>query len=295
MYIITGATGNTGGRVAETLFSHGKKVRVIGRNADKLKDFATKGAEIAVGDIKDSSFAAKAFEGATAVYAMIPPNMSADNFRDYQNQVSDVLVNAIAGSGVKFVVMLSSIGAHLTEGAGVVQGLYDFEQKLNKLNNVNCVYLRAGYFMENLYGSIGMIKNMGIYGSPLKPNILIPNVATQDIADRASGFLLNLNFKGKEVHYVLGPRDVTPTEQAKIIGNAIGKPDLSYVQFPYEEAEKAMAGMGLSEDVAKSMVQLMRAMNEGSVYNPSIRNAENTTSTSLEQFARTFAQVYNHS
>ena len=250
MYIITGATGNTGGRIAETLLSNGKKVRVIGRNIEKLRDFAAKGAEIAVGNINESSFLANSFEGATAVYAMIPPNMTAENFRKYQNEISDALLNAIVNSGVKYVVMLSSIGAHLTQGSGVVQGLYDFEQKLNSLDNINCVYLRAGYFMENLNTSIGMIKNMGIYGTPLKPDAIIPNVATQDIADKAADFLLNLNFKGKEIHYVLGPRDITPTEQAKIIGNAMGQPGLPYVQFPYEEAEKGNGRNGISRKMS---------------------------------------------
>jgi uncharacterized protein YbjT (DUF2867 family) len=292
MYIITGASGNTGGRIAEKLLSEGKKVRVIGRSADKLKLLTDKGAELAVGDISNSAFLENAFEGGTALYAMIPPNMTAVNFRKYQNAVSDLYLNAIMKSGIKNIVVLSSIGAHLTQSAGVVQGLYDFEQKLNKFESLNCIYLRAGYFMENLFASMGMIKSMGIFGTPLEPDAKIPNVATKDIADKASELLLNLNFSGKVIQYVLGPRDVTPAEQARIIGKAIGKPDLPYVQFPYEDAEKAMTGMGLSPDVAKSMVQLMQSINEKLVYVPNLRNAGNTTTTTLEEFAKAFAVIY---
>lgn len=295
MYIITGATGNTGGRIAEKLLAAGKKVRAIGRSADKLKSLAEKGAEIAVGNLSDSLFLEKAFEGGTALYAMIPPNMTAPNFRKYQNAVSDSYLNAIMKTGIKSIVVLSSIGAHLTQEAGVVQGLYDFEQKLNKFNNANCVYLRAGYFMENLFNSIGLIKSMGINGSPLEPNSLMPYTATKDIADKAVEFLLDLNFNGKVIQYVLGSRDLTPLEQTKIIGEAIGKPDLAYVQFSYEDSEKAMVGAGMSVDVAKSMVQLMQSINEKLIYVPNLRNAENTTPTSLEEFAKSFAEVYRRS
>jgi uncharacterized protein YbjT (DUF2867 family) len=295
MYIIVGATGNTGRRISDKLLAAGKKVRVIGRSADKLKPLADKGAELAVGDINNTTFLEKAFEGGTALYVMIPPKMTAINFRKYQNAVSDLYLNAIMKSGIKNVVLLSSIGAHLTHGAGVVQGLYDFEQKLNKFDSVNCVYLRAGYFMENLFNSIGMIKSTGIFGTPLAPDAIIPCVATKDIADKAVEFLLDLNFKGKVIQYVLGPRDLTPVEQAKIIGKAIGKPDLAYVQFSYEDAEKSMSGMGMTMDVAKSMVQLMQSINEKLVYVPNLRTAENTTPTSLEEFAKTFSAVYKQS
>ena len=295
MYIITGATGNTGGRIAEALLEAGKKVRVIGRNLDKLKPFAEKGAELAIGNINHTAFLEKAFDGGTAAYLMIPPNMQAENFRKYQNVIADSYLKAVLKAGIKNIVVLSSIGAHLAQSAGVVQGLYDFEQKLNKLEDINCVYLRAGYFMENLFSTIDMIKNMGIIGFPIEPDIPFANVATKDIAKAATDFLLNLNFKGKEIHYVLGARDYTPAEQAKIIGTAIGKPDLTYIRFEYEDAEKAMVGAGLSKDVSRQMVEMMRAINEKVLYVPNLRNPGNTTSTTLEEFAKTFATVYSQS
>jgi len=295
MYIITGATGNTGSRIAASLLAAGKQVRVIGRSADKLKSLAEKGAEPAIGDVNDAAFIEKSFEGGTAVYAMIPPNMTPDNFRKYQGKISDIYLNAILKAGIKNVLMLSSIGAHLTQDSGVVQGLYDFEQKLNKFGNINCVFLRAGYFMENTFNFIPVIKNMGILGTPLAPDAVLPMVATKDIADKATEIFLKGEFSGKTIQYVLGPRDVTAEEQAKIIGNAIGKPGLPYVQFPYEDSEKAMMGMGASFDAAKSMVQLMKAINEKLIYVPNLRNAGNTTPTSLEDFSKTFAEVYSKS
>ena len=63
MYVITGATGNTGRAVAEILLAAGKPVRVIGRSEDKLKALADKGAETAVGSLEDEGFLVEAFNG----------------------------------------------------------------------------------------------------------------------------------------------------------------------------------------------------------------------------------------
>ena len=74
MYVITGATGHTGSIAARTLLSRGKKVRVIGRSAERLQSLASAGAEPFVADVTDAKRLSEAFRGAQAVYAMIPPN-----------------------------------------------------------------------------------------------------------------------------------------------------------------------------------------------------------------------------
>jgi uncharacterized protein YbjT (DUF2867 family) len=292
MYVITGATGNTGKEIATALLAAGQKVTVIGRSAERLQPLTAKGAKPAVGSLDDAEFLAKTLQGAKAVYAMIPPNYAAENFRVYQNRIADALVSAVKQAGVKYVVALSSVGAHLTEKAGVVQGLYDMEQKFNQLKDVHVLYLRPTYFMENLLGQIGTIKQMGIMGSPLKPDLKFPIIATKDIAAVGAKRLLALDFTGKSVQYILGARDVTNNEIATVFGKAIGKPDLKYVQFPYADAKNAMVGMGLSASAAEAMVEFMQSMNEGRTLSDVRRTPENTTPTTLEAFAKIFASIY---
>jgi len=77
MIAVLGATGNTGSVVANRLLSRGEKVRVIGRDANRLTRFVQKGAEAAIADATDASALVKAFDGARAVYALVPPNISA--------------------------------------------------------------------------------------------------------------------------------------------------------------------------------------------------------------------------
>jgi uncharacterized protein YbjT (DUF2867 family) len=294
MYAITGAPGNTGKVISKILLEKGKRVRAIGRNAEKIKDLTKLGAESAIGDLNDENFLTKAFSGVTAIYAMIPPNFQAENYRVYQNKMTEAHIAATKKAGIKNVVTLSSVGAHLPEKAGVVQGLYDMEQKWNAVDGVNVLHLRPSYFMENTLGQVGIIKNMGIMGSPIKGDFLFPMVATKDIGELAAKRLLALDFKGVEIQYVLGPRDVSYNEAARIFGKAIGKPDLKYVEFSYEDTKKAMmTSWGLNENGADAFIEFMKSINNGLIFEDIKRTEQNTTSTSIEDFAQTFAYVYN--
>ena len=294
MYVITGATGNTGRIIAETLLESGREVRVIGRDADRLEELKSKGAEAAIGNLDNVEFLTKAFDGATAVYVMVPPNFTTDNYRGYQNKVIDAQIAAAKNAGIKNIVTLSSVGAHLSEKAGVVQGLADMEQKWNAITDINVLHLRPSYFMENTLAQVDTIKNMGIMGSPLKADISFPMVATKDIGETAAKRLLALDFKGSEIDYILGSRDVSFNEVAAIFGKAIGKEELKYVQFPYEDAKKAMMeGWGFSENLADAYIEFMQTANGGSLYEDAKRTEKNTSPTSIEEFAQVFKQVYN--
>lgn len=292
MIVVTGATGNTGRRIAEALSAEGKKVRAVGRDAKRLKSLVDQGAEAMVGSLDDSGAMTRAFKGADAVFAMIPPNPAAPNMREYQKKVGEVLAAALAKSGVRYVVHLSSVGAHLSEKVGPVTGLYDQEQRLNALKDVHVVHLRPGYFMENLLWNVGLIKTAGINGSPLRADLPIPMIATKDISADAVRLLLAPNFSGKTARELLGQRDLTMAEVTRVIGQAVGKPDLKYVQFPYDEAEKAMLGMGLSAGVAEAYIEMYKAFNDGRVRPTENRSAANTTPTSIEAFSKTIAEAY---
>jgi uncharacterized protein YbjT (DUF2867 family) len=292
MYVVTGATGNTGKAIAETLLQKGKKVRVVGRSAERLESLVGKGAEAFVGSVTDGAAMLRAFQGAQAVYLLVPPNYTAENFRAYVTEVGRMYAIALRQAGVPSVVNLSSVGAQLPEGAGPISGLHEVEQQLNHLHGVNILHLRPGFFMENLFINLDLIRNQNINGSSLRGDLPLPMIATRDIAAVAAQHLLSLDFSGQSTRELLGQRDISMEEATRILGKAIAKEDLAYVQFPYEQAEKAMVAMGLSQDVARSLNEMDRAMNEGRVRPLEERSAANTTPTSFEQFAESFAAVY---
>jgi uncharacterized protein YbjT (DUF2867 family) len=290
MYVVLGATGHIGSRIADALLDQGEQVRVIGRDIKNLKSLLKRGAVPSTGDLTDEKFLGRSFTGASAVFSMIPPNIKAENFRSYQNKISESIIHALKDSQITHVINLSSIGADLSEKNGPIAGLHDFEEKLNKLGFVNVLHLRAAYFMENLLGNIEMIKT-GINGSAIKGDLRMPMIATKDIADAAVRHLTSRNFEGKSVKYLLGQRDLTMIEVSSILGKAIGKNDLRYVKFSYDDALKAMVDMGLSKDVAGSYVEMSRAFNDGWIKTVE-RTRENSTKTSIEDFSVEFRRIY---
>ncbi len=232
MYIITGATGNTGSVVAEKLLARGEKVRVIGRDAKRLERYTKKGAEPFVANATDAGALMKAFSGAKAAYVMIPPNIGAPDVRAYQEQVNDALASAIEKNNLKYAVVLSSFGTDKPEKTGPVVGLHNLEEKLNGIPGLNALYLRAGYFMENILPQVGVIKSLGQMAGPVKGDLPLPMIATRDIGAVAADALLKLDFKGKRPRELQGASDVTYEDVVRIVGAAIGKPDLAYKQMP---------------------------------------------------------------
>jgi len=286
VYVVTGATGNIGFRVVERLVAAKQKVRAIARKVDKLRPLSSKGVEAFPATLDDTGSITRAFTGAKAVFTMIPPNPSSPAFRAFQNKISQVFSASIVGAGVRTVVNLSSVGAHQGTKMGPVNGLYDHEQRLNKLEGVNVLHLRPTYFMENHLSGVEMIKKMGIYGTPIKEDLPFSMIATTDIAAEAAERLLKMDFAGKQVKELLGPKDYSMKEITRIIGEVMGKVDLKYQQFPFEEAQKAMIGMGLSVDIAGQYIELMKSINDKTFKPTEPRSAKNTTPTTFEEFAK---------
>src|SRR6185369_354905 len=276
MYAITGATGNIGSKAAEILLARGEKVRVIGRDAARLRTFVNKGAEAFVGDLKDTAFLKGAFRGADAVFAMIPPNYTAANFRGYQNEIGTSIADAIIGAGVKYVVNLSSQGAELSVGTGPILGLHDQEVRLNGLAGVNVLHLRCTYFMENLLMNIPLINEKGFAGSAVRGDQEFAMIATKDIAARVAGHLVKRDFNGKAIKDLLGQRDLSLEEAIGVIGYWIGWHDLKYVQFPYDEAAKGLVAAGMSPDASRVFIEMSAALNNGVFAVNRPRTAENT-------------------
>lgn len=292
MYAITGSTGNTGMVVAEELLKSGKEVIAIGRNEEKLAQLESANAEIRAGDLQDKDFAVEAFKGARAAYVMIPPNYRSDDYRRYYRELTESMADAVLANGLIHVVTLSSIGANLPEKAGIVQGLYDMEQIFNGLEGVNVLHLRAGFFMENLFSLIPVIKNSDILPSGIRADLAVPLVATPDIGIVAARRLKALNFTGKSHQYVLGARDYTYPQIASKLGRYIRKPGLKYVQINREEIIQSFLQMGASRNVGELYAEFIDSMNKGLVMNGVVRNARNTTPTLLNEFAVFFAEAY---
>jgi uncharacterized protein YbjT (DUF2867 family) len=294
MFVVCGATGKIGKIITEKLLGQGYLVRAIGRSKERLKPLVKMGAEAFVADLSDTKQMTKAFTGAEVVFAMIPPNLKTTDLRKFQNDIGNSIATAIRKSGVKNVVNLSSIGANLSTGVGVINGLHDQEVRLNQLANVNIFHIRPTFFMENHLLQIDSIKKNDMMFTPQNLNMPSAQIAIKDIADYAIERITKLDFEGHVTRELLGPADLSMNQIATAIGHAIGNDHLQYQKSTYADSRKHMLKLGISENVADNMIELYHAFNNGICHATEKRTAENTTATTIDSFSKTFAQIYNH-
>ena len=295
-YVITGGAGNISAPLVKKLLAAGKRVTVVGRNADNLKELTQAGATAAIGSVEDVDFLTRTFKGADAIYTMIPPKWDAPQWKKYIGKIGENFAAAIKGSGVKYVVNLSSIGAHLPDGVGPVSGLYLAEQALNKLEGVNILHLRPSYFFQNLLSNVGLIKQAGIMGGNFAiDNNKFPIVDPQDIAAAAFEELTALKFTGHGVRYIVSD-EISTDAIAKTIGAAIGKSDLAWVKFPDDQALQGMLQAGLSKEVSENYVEMGAALHSGKMAEDYWKNRTgNLGKVKLGDFAKVFAAIYSKS
>ncbi|MDR6428891.1 uncharacterized protein YbjT (DUF2867 family) [Variovorax beijingensis] len=287
MYVLLGSNGNITSKVAALLLGQGTPVRVVGRNAGSLASVKAAGADIAAGDIGDAGFLAQAFAGATAVYTMIPTDYAAHDMAAEQDRLGHAITRAIAAAGLTRVVNLSSVGAHLGSGTGPIAGLHRQERRLDELAGVDVLHLRPGYFFENLLIAIEMIRTIGVYADMTAPDAPLPMVATGDIARVVARELRTPSGKGKRVLHLRAPGLYTMKEATALLGAAIGKPDLAYVQSEPEEGRAALMQQGFSADAAAQLAEMSTAFSTGRLDGEYDKGPTEITPTTLADFAAT--------
>lgn len=289
---VTGSLGNISRPLVENLVKAGHEVTVISSREAKAAEIKSLGAKAAIGSIEDVAFLTKAFTGADAVYTMVPPNFAATDWRKYIGGIGKNYAEAIKAAKVKNVVNLSSVGAHLPDGTGPIKGLYDVEHSLNGLDGVAVKHLRAGVFYVNYYSNVNMIKHMGILGSNYAENNQLSLVHPTDIAD-AVAEELQKPLAGKTVRYVVSD-EKTASQAASILGAAIGKPDLKWVEFSDADALAGMRQAGLPEEIAKNYVEMGKAARENKLWEDYAEHKPAALGKrKLKDFAVDFAAVYN--
>jgi uncharacterized protein YbjT (DUF2867 family) len=298
MLAVMGATGNTGRATCEALLANGEMVTVVGRNLEKLADYARAGAELAIADALDSAALTKAFEGATAVYVMIGVDPTVADYDAHYDSISEATAFAILAAGVSHVVELSGIGSHLapevTKAMGAIDTGRRHEIRFNSvLTDVNVVHLRPGFFMENFLRDIPSIRERGKVYGPLTADKPIAMISTHDIGQRAADLLQNGNFSGTRAYDLLGPADLTPREATQELGRAIGVDNLEYVETSVDAFRESMIGHGVSESCAAAVAGIYEGYNSGRLVPENPRNADSSTPTTIAEFGVGFAHAYH--
>ncbi|KQT23780.1 NAD-dependent dehydratase [Chryseobacterium sp. Leaf405] len=289
--IITGSLGNVAKPLAQQLIAEGHDIKIISSNESKKNEIEALGAKAAIGSITDLDFLVKTFEGADAAFLMTPPNMGGINIVQNTINAGKNYAEAIKQTGVKRIVMLSSIGVESPVENGPIKGLHFIEKFYNDLENTSVTFLRAGYFYLNFFNDIPLIKNAGIIGANFPETATIPLVHPIDIAKAAAKELVQ-NSEGKNVKYIVS--DVRPaSDSAKVFGTAIGKPELPWVEFKDEDSLNGMLQAGVPKEMAELYTEMGLGIRTGIVQKDFIEHGSVVNGeVKLEEFAKEFAKEF---
>lgn len=291
MFVLLGAAGNVGSKIADALLKRGERVRLVGRNPQRLEDFKARGAEVILGHMGDSSFLSKCFQGCQAAFVMIPPDYRTDSIRNHYRKLSESIFTALQNSNLHYVVNLSSFGAEHASGTGPIQYLHEHEERLNRLESCNLLHLRPAFFMENLLSFVPSLRSNRMIMASLQADLPIPMVACLDIARVATDQLLGRSFSGTNVQSILGPRDVSMAEICVLLSRILEQ-RINYQQLGDQDCEKILQQSGLSAEVAHQFAAMYAAYNSGLINTQGARDSVNTTSTRIEDFLRAFRGVF---
>ena len=290
--VVTGSLGNISEPLTKELAANGHAVTVISRTADKQAAIEALGASAAIGALEDAAFLAATFAGAGAVYAMVPPNMAAPDIMAHYRSVGRSYAHALAQAGVPRVVHLSSWGADLDRGTGFILGSHQVEELLNELPGVALTHLRPGSFYYNLFGFAGMIKGKGLIGSNYGGDDKIVWAHPRDIAAAAAEELTKPAATGRTVRYVASD-ERTATETARILGAAIGKPELQWLTFSDEQTRSGLEQAGIPAHIAANFVELGASIHNGTLRQDYDRHQPHPMGqVKVEDFAREFAAAF---
>lgn len=289
--IITGSLGNIGKPLTQELVQKGHQVTVISSKSEKQKDIEVLGAKAAIGSLHDIAFLSATFKDSDAVFCMVPPNYGETDQISYYRTIGNAYQKAIENSSIKRVVHLSSWGAHLDKGTGMIVGSHNVENILNELKNVSLTHLRPGSFYSNMFSFIPMIKYNGIIGSNYGGSDKVVMAHTDDIAKAASEELQQTSL-GHKVRYVASD-ELTCNEAAKVLGTAIGKPELQWLTFTNGQTEEGLAQNGVPSYLIPYIVDLGASIHSGAMGEDYELNKPVLGRVKIEDFAKEFAIAYN--
>jgi uncharacterized protein YbjT (DUF2867 family) len=280
--LVTAPTGHVGGRVIQRLRGHAD-IAVFVRDAARL---SAKDVIVHTGDMEDAAAVTKAAAGADAMFFLIPPKPTVKDWAAFMHEVTSNAAQAIRANNIKHVVFISSFGAQLPNLGPI--SMIGHEEHTLRAAAPNLTILRAAYFMENTLASVPTVRDASTVYNVFAPDFQLPMVATRDVADAAADRLLDLSWSGQSIRGLQGPADITFTNVAHAIGQALNR-TINYVQAPVEVAEGGMRAAGLSEAVASGYGEMLRGIIAlgGRGMAAEARTAESTTPTTIDEFART--------
>ncbi len=284
MIVITTPTGRIGAQLLDRLADSAKPIRVIARHRTRLDERLLERVDVVEGSHADVGVLARAFDGAEAVFWVVPPDPQTDDVLAYYRAFGGAARAAIAQRGVKRIVAVTSMGRDYGKDAGLLSGAFAMEQLLESAG-VSYRGLAMPFFMENLLAQIPALRN-GVL-SMLNADRPLATVATRDIAAVAADLLLDDSWSGQESITVVGPDRLTPAQMAQTLSEVLDRPIA--LERPSADAfRQRMRQFGVSDAWAQGILDMVAAQDDG-IYDRE-QEAARPAPTSLRQWAEEVLQ-----
>ncbi len=281
MIVVTAPTSNIGHQVLERLLDSDSPIRVIARDPSRLSAEIRARVEVVEGSHADEKIVDNAFQGADSVFWLVPPNPTATSVDSAYLDFTQPACRAIQHHAVGRVVGISGLGRGAAKNAGLVSVSLAMDDLIAS-TGVNYRALALPSFMDNILRQVGSIKNDGVFFSPISGDLKLPTCATRDIAAVATHWLLDLSWSGYDHVPVLGPEDLSLKEMANVISDVLSRP-VRFQQIAFETFKDKLLNQGMSSAMAKGVVDMMRAKNQG-LDNVEPRTPQSTTPTYFRQW-----------
>ncbi|GGL28120.1 NAD(P)H-binding protein [Phycicoccus endophyticus] len=282
MIVVTAPTSQIGGEVLRRLLQGAEQVRVVVRDPARLPEEVRSRVEVVQGSHADPAVVERAFDGADALFWLVPAAPAAPTIFDAYMGFALPAADAIRRHQVSRVVSVSALGAGVQTFAGHVSATLAMDA-LIRSTGANTRELANPSFMDNMLRDAASIRDRGVFTGTLPADLALPTVATRDIGAAAATFLVDQTWTGQEIVPLLGAEDLSPNDQAKILTEVLGAP-IRYEQGDREASKRRLMGFGMSEAVAGALMAMDEAKEHG-LDTAVPRTAANTTPTTFRQWA----------
>jgi uncharacterized protein YbjT (DUF2867 family) len=268
--VVVGATSEVGAAASARLQQHGHVARGVARSLGVA--------------LSDQDGLNRAFAGADSAYLMIPFDVQARDLHRFERDIGHRLADAISASGVRRVVLLSGLNAHLKMGTSL--GAAEMEARLEALGLDELVHLRAGFFNENFVKGMGFVEQSasGVFATPFRGDLPMPLIAARDVGERVADLLTTEDWPRDRVIELHGGGNYTLRKATEILGSAIGR-EVTYQTVPYPDARAGMIESGMSASFADALIETATSFNNGERWALEAPGPRNTTPTTLERWA----------
>lgn len=292
--VLAGSLGHITRPLAMGLIKEGQQVTIISSSPERQKEIEALGAVAAIGDINDAAFLSNAFSGAEVVYCMVPYPDTKKTFQEVKLTYTGIAENyktAVLQTGVKKMVILSSVGAHMASGNGLLEYAYAIEQAYSMLpEDISIKYMRPVSFYYNLLSFIPGIKSQGVIATSYGGDTKKPWVSPIDIATTTAAAILS-PFEGRTFQYIASEM-LSCNEIAALIGTAIGKPELQWITVPDETVLNTFIKLGMEPSTAQAFTDMNIGIQNGSIYADYYKHPPELGQVKMADYVKEFARIY---